>query len=182
MKKIYFVYTILCILCVVSCEKENETTEISDENFYKEIGIALVDCYTDIYNQNLAGKSTGDKNLSANGPMGGTVNIKGNTSYDNTHGITMTDLVFTMDKVKYTYTNGSGDNTWITEIKLTGATTYSGSFSSTYTSVNHQSENLYISGIVTKGGSSRKIDMSGNVNINRSTKISVNIFGNSVSW
>jgi hypothetical protein len=168
---------------LISCSKDTETATISDENFYKEIGIALIDCYTDIYNQNLAGAATGTQNISTYGPLGGTVLITGSTSYDNTHGITTTDLVFSMNDVKYTYTFTDTDSkTWVTKVTLSGATTYTGSFSDSYTSINHQSDNLYIKGSVTYEGIVRNIDMSGVVNINRSTEISVNIFGNTVTW
>jgi hypothetical protein len=165
-----------------SCTKDTETSTISDENFYKEIGIALIDCYTDIYNQNLAGAATGTQNINTYGPLGGTVIITGSDSYDNTHGITTTDLIFSMDAVKYTYTFTDTDSkTWVTKVTLSGATTYTGSFSDTYTSINHQSDNLYIKGSVTYEGVVRNIDMSGEVSINRSTAVSVNIFGNTVS-
>lgn len=172
------------LFLLVSCEKEKEkdSASISDENFYKELGITIINCYVDVYNQNLAGKPTGNQNIIANGPMGGTVSITGTTTYDNTHGITTTELTFTMTNVNYTFTYGSGDNTWVTEVSLTGSATYSGSFSSNYTSLNHQSNNLYIKGSVTHDGITRNVDMSGNVSINRSSTTSVNIFGNKVSW
>ena len=179
----------MLLILTNSCEKddnkdEEEThTTISDENFYGQLGSTLINCYTDIYNQNLAGKPTGTQNITANGPMGGTVIITGSDSYDNTHGITTTDLVFSMTAVKYTYSyTGSNSKTSVTEVTLTGATTYKGSFSDSYTSVNHQSDNLYIKGSVTYDGVVRNIDMSGKVSINRSTTTSVNIFGHLVTW
>jgi hypothetical protein len=156
---------------------------ISDENFYMELGITMINCYTDIYNQNLAGKPSGTHNITANGPMGGKVTITGNTTYDNTHGIATDDLVFSMTAVKNTYSIKSSDNkTWITEVTLTGTTTYTGSFSDSYTSLNHQSDNLYVKGSVTYDGVIRSIDMSGQVIINHSAMTSVNIFGHTVTF
>jgi hypothetical protein len=168
------------VMIISSCTKDDSTSsKISDDNFYKQVGYAMVMCYVDIYNQNLAGKPVGGQNMTKDGPMGGTVNITGTTGYASNNGITTTDLEFSMNSVKYT-TNVSG---FETEITLTGTTTYTGSFSNTYTSVNHQSGNLYILGSVTHNTVVRKIDMTGAVSINRSTsKISANIFGNSVSW
>ncbi|MCK9220511.1 MAG: hypothetical protein M0P47_10740 [Bacteroidales bacterium] len=185
-KRLLFTILFMGIVLVFanSCKKsDSESVTISDENFYKELGITLINCYSDIYNQNLAGKPTGNQNITTNGPMGGTVVITGSDSYDNTHGITTTDLVFAMTAVKYTYTyTDSNDKTWVTEVTLTGSTTHTGSFSSSYTSINHQSSNLYIKGSVTYDGVVRTIDGSGIVSINRSTKTAVNIFGNTVSW
>ena len=170
----------ILIMLTNSCTKdENTTTTISDDNFYKQVGYSLVMCYKDIYNQNLAGHPVGVQNLTANGPMGGTVIITGSTGYSSNNGITTTDLIFAMTSIKYV-TNVSG---FETEIILTGPTTYTGSFSDSYTSLNHQSNNLNISGSVTHNEIVRKINMAGIVSVNRLTSsITANIFGNSVSW
>ena len=184
----FLVFALLIIgvfsILTSSCTKdEEEPATISDQNFYIGIGAALMNCYTDIYNQNLAGMPTGAQYITTNGPMGGTVVITGTDSYDNTHGITTTDLLFSMSEVKYIYTYaGSDDKSWRSEVILTGTATHSGSFSSTYTSLNHQSDNLHIVGSVTYDGVVRMIDMSGIVSINRSSTTSVNIFGHVVSW
>ena len=175
----------MLLILISSCTKDDENTisTISDDSFYSKLGVTLINCYTDIYNQNLAGQPTGNQNIITNGPMGGTVVITGSDSYDNVHGITTTDLIFSMTEVKYIYTyTGSNNKTWISEVILSGVTTYYGSFSDTYTSINHQSNNLNINGSVSYDGIVRSIDMSGQVSINRSSTISVNIFGNTVSW
>lgn len=174
------------LLFINSCA-EDETTEpitVSDKIFYEQLGSTIIKCYTDIYNQNLAGKPTGTQNITSVGPMGGNVIITGTNSYDNTHGITTTDISFALNNVQYikTQTSTSGNTTATTEITLTGATTYFGSFSDSYTSVNHQSQNLHIKGSVTYAGTVRTIDMTGPVIINRSSTTSVSIFGNTVSW
>ncbi len=163
------------------CKKddENTTNTISDEQFYLYIGYSLANCYVDMYNQNLAGHPTGAQNITANGPMGGTVIITGITSYSSNTGITTTDLLFSMTSINYT----TSSNGYVTQITLTGATTYTGSFSSSYTSVNHQSDNLHIIGSVTYQGIVRNIDKSGKVNMNRTeSSITATIFGNTVAW
>jgi len=176
---------LLCML-TSSCveEKDADPATVSDELFYEQVGYTIIKCYTDIYNQNLAGKPTGSQNITSNGPMGGTVTITGSNSYDSTHGITTSDLTFTLNNVVQTYssTSSSGNTTCTTQVTLTGVTTYKGSFSNTYTSVNHQSQNLRVVGSVTYGGSVRNIDQTGQVTINRSSTTSVNLFGNNVSW
>jgi hypothetical protein len=173
------------LVLLLGCTKEEDDTvnSISDNNFYMMIGNSLINCYVDIYNQNLAGKPTGSQNITADGPMGGTVYISGTTTYDDTHGITTTDLDLDLYNINYTYSyNDSGGKTWQTQITITGNTTYSGSFSSDYTSVHHQSDNLKINGTVNYDGVSRRIDSNGQVSINRSSNTSVNIFGHIVSW
>lgn len=174
---------ILITRCSTANDDNNVPETISDDTFYKEIGAAIIFCYNDIYNQNLAGVPTGTQNITADGPMGGTVVITGTDSYDDTHGITTVDLELAMTGVKYTYTyTGNNNDVWITHITLSGTTTYYGSFSDTYTSVNHQSDNLHVAGTVMHGDIERSIDSSGPVYINRSSKTSVSIFNNSVSW
>jgi hypothetical protein len=181
--KFQFILIGLLSIFIISCKDDinndnNQPKVISDQNFYSQLGGSIIKCYVDIYNQNLAGKPTGTHNINTNGPMGGEVNISGNTTYDNTHGITTTDLIFAMNQVQYVY-SASG---YTTEITLTGSTTYSGSFSNSYTSVNHQSQNIHLKGSVTHEGIIRNIDMWGEISINRSTKTSINIFGHLVTW
>jgi hypothetical protein len=183
-----FPFILLAVLFMLtnSCTKEEkaEPVVVTDQIFYEQLGSAIIKCYSDVYNQNLAGKPTGNQNITGSGPMGGSVVISGSDSYDNTHGITMTSLIFTMNKAAYSNTilSVSGNTRCTTEIALTGATTYNGSFSDTYTSLNYQSQNLHVKGSVTYAGTVRNIDQTGQVTINRSSKISANIFGNSVSW
>jgi hypothetical protein len=176
----------ILLLITNSCTKEEVTNPIvvSDQIFYEQLGYTLIKSYRDIYNQNLAGKPTGTQNITSTGPMGGSVTITGSDSYDKTHNITTTDLTFTMSNVQNTYSksSASGNTTATTQITITGATTYFGSFSDTYSSLNHQSSNLHIVGSVTYAGTERKIDASGLVTINCSSTTSVSIFGNTVSW
>jgi hypothetical protein len=184
--RVFAVMAVSCMLLLASsCSKDEEAVpaSISDENLYKMVGNALINCYVDIYNQNLAGVVTGVHSITTTGPLGGTVLITGTTSYDNTHMITGTDLILTMNGVKYTYsfTDNNGKN-WTTQVTLTGSTTYSGTFSNSYTSVNHQSDPLMITGTVNHEGIKRTLDESGPVSINRSSIIVVNIFGHTVSW
>jgi hypothetical protein len=173
---------VLGILAVLnsSCKKDDENPDsINDDMFFKQLGYSLVMCYTDIYNQNLAGHTTGAQNLSVNGPMGGTVTITGTTGHSSSNNITTTDLLFMMTSVNYT----SSSNGYLTEITLSGPATYTGSFSGSYVSLNHQSENLFMVGTVTYEGTSRNIQMTGEVSINRlSSSVAANIFGNTVAW
>ncbi|HPT15215.1 MAG TPA: hypothetical protein PK796_10525 [Bacteroidales bacterium] len=168
-------------LILNGCEKESASDDpaISDKSLYEHTVYSMAKCFKDVYNQNLAGHPAGGQNMTVNGPMGGTVIITGNTSYDQTHGITTVDLVFNMTSVKYT----TNSNDWLTEITMTGSITYTGSFSDSYTSLNHQSSAMQITGTVTHDGDERAIDESGPVSINLSdSDITANIFGHSVSW
>jgi len=189
MKRIFIIlfgtFCLFSLLLTSSCETESgeDTATISDDNFYTGLGAAMVNCYNDIYNQNLAGKPTGTQSKTVNGPLGGTATITGVTSIDNTHNITTVDLVLNMTNVKYSYSyGGTSGKDWVAEVTLTGSSTYSGSFSSSYTSVNSQANNLRVVGSVTNNGISRNIDQSGSVVINRSANITVTIFGHTVSW
>ncbi len=186
--KIYVLPLFIGILCLLanSCKEENNSAEITvtDKAFYEQIGYTIIKCYTDTYNQNLAGKPTGTQNITTTGPMGGTVIITGSSTYDSTHSITTTDLTFTLTNVvaNYSATSSTGNTTCTTQLTLTGVATYKGSFSSTYTSISHQSQNLHVVGSVTYAGVTRNIDQTGQVNINRASTVTANIFGNDVSW
>lgn len=178
---------LLCMLassCIEEKDADPVTVTVSDEIFYQQLGCTIIKCYTDIYNQNLAGKPTGSQNITSSGPMGGTVTITGADSYDDTHGITTTDLTFALTNVvqNYSSTSASGNTTCTTQVTLTGVTTYKGSFSNTYSSLSHQSQNLHVVGSVTYDGVVRTIDRTGQVIINSSSTTSVNLFGNNTSW
>jgi hypothetical protein len=165
----------ITLLAFSGCKKE--TAAISDADFYKYISKALVDCYISIYNQNVAGYPVGAIDKTVNGPLGGSIHITGNTTGSGTS--TSTDLLFSLTQVPYVYQNGN----WKVTITLTGDVTYNGNFSGGYSSVNHQSSSLAVTGSVDYAGTSRSIDMVGNVSINRnSTRTSAIIFGHSVSY
>lgn len=174
-----------CLL-TTNCSKDDnaDPATVADEVFYQQLGYTIIKCYTDIYNQNLAGKPTGTQNITTTGPMGGTVIITGSSSYDSTHAITTTDLTFVLTNVVQTYsaTSTSGNTTVTTQVTISGTSTYKGSFSQTYTSLNHQSQNLHVVGTVNYAGTVRTIDQTGTVIMNRSTTTSVNLFGHNVSW
>ena len=188
MKRIFrFLSIALCLSTLFftsGCEvnSNEDTGTVSDTNFYTGLGAAMVNCYHDIYNQNLAGKPTGTQSKTVNGPMGGTVVITGTTTQDNTHNITSADLIFNMANVKYTYTYGDTGNEVVAEITLTGSTSYYGSFSTTYTNLSYQSTSLHVVGTVTYAGKVRDIDQTGSVVINHASKVTVNLFGHTVSW
>lgn len=175
---------LLCGLLNGCTVKENDPVEVSDKIFYEQIASTIIKTYTDIYNQNLAGKPTGTQNITATAPLGGNVSITGSNSYDKTHDITTTDLTFALTNVvgSSTVSSEDGKTTCTTQITLTGATTYKGSFSTTYTSVSHQSQNLHVAGTVTYAGTTRTIDITGVVNINRTSTVTASLFGHSVSW
>lgn len=191
MKKITKIYVLPLFIVIFSlltnsCKEEDNSDQVTvtDKIFYEQIGYTIIKCYTDIYNQNLAGKPTGTQNITTNGPMGGTVKITGTSSYDSTHSITTTDLTYTLTNVVANYSAASttGSTTCTTQITITGVASYKGSFSSTYTSLSHQSQNLHVVGSVTYAGVTRNIDQTGQVNINRSSTVSATLFGNTVNW
>lgn len=171
----------LLILFLTRCKDDKDA--ITDDAFYKTLTMTVANCYKDIYNQNLAGVSTGSHNINANGPMGGTVVITGTTGYDNNNGITTTDLVYTLSGAPYTYSyKYSEDKTFVGSVTLTGTTTSAGSFSHTYNSVSYISNNMHVVGNVTYKEVSRDIDMTGNLTINNATKTTADFFGHSVTW
>lgn len=165
-------------------EKDDDPVTVTDKIFYEQIAYTLTKCYTDIHNQNLAGKPTGAQNITTTAPMGGNLTITGSNSYDKDHNITTADLTFTLTNViaNSSSTSESGETTCTTQITITGTTTYKGSFSTTYTSLSHLSQNLHVVGSVTYAGTVRTIDKTGQVSINRTSTVSANIFGNNVSW
>lgn len=160
---------------ITACTKDDKAKTMSDDIFYKEIGYCLAKSYSDIYNQNLAGKPVGAINMTTPGPMGGTVVITGTTTQDASHDITGTDLLLNLTAVPYSTTT--------TNITQSGIVSYKGSFSPTYNNTSHLSDNITLVGKVTSGGVTREINQSGAISINvTKTNVSATIFGHNVNW
>jgi len=188
-RKIHFLVLLFASVLLLSAngcsvKDDSDGVVVSDKIFYEQIAYTIIKSYTDIYNQNLAGKPTGTQNIATVAPLGGNVAITGSNTYDSTHDITTADLTFVLANVigSSTTSSDNGKTTCTTQITITGSTTYKGSFSNTYTSVSHQSQNLHVVGSVTYAGVTRTIDMTGQVAINRTTTVVANLFGNNVSW
>ncbi len=168
-------FLIVLLLGISGCKKED--TVITDADFYKNTSAALVDCYVAIYNQNIAGYPEGAVDKTVSGPLGGDVHITGSTTASSS--TTTTDLLFTLTNVPYVYHNGD----WTVTLTLTGDVTYNGSFSGVYKSINHQSANLSVDGTVAYKQTTRNMDMTGSVSINRNNNtVTAVIFGHAVSY
>jgi len=104
-----------------------------------------------IYNDNLAGHTVGNQNLTASCPLGGTVNITGTTGTTSNTGITTVNLTYDMTGCKITRASSSGTSVSLT---LTGTMTYTGSFNSAtnFKSENFQSQSLTMSGTAHRTG------------------------------
>lgn len=174
-KSIYAVLIALVFSLITSCNKSEKSKTMSDDTYYKEIAYCLSKCYSDVYNQSLAGKPVGYQNFTTTGPMGGSIEITGNTTQDNTNNITTTDLVFAMNDVSYSTTS--------TNLNQTGSVTYKGSFSPNHNNTSHLSNSLRLSGKVTKDGVTRNVDLNTTISINvTKTTVSATIDGHNVNW
>ncbi len=163
------------LVALTGCTKE--ATTISDADFYKYVCKSIVDSYVSIYNQNIAGNPAGAVDETVSGPLGGTVHITGNTNSSGS--LTTVDLHYNLTQAQNIYQSGD----WKVNITLTGDVSNNGSFSSSYVSENYQSSNLIVHGTVTYKDASRSVDMSGNVNISRSTSgVNAIILGHNVSY
>lgn len=177
MKAKHPLIALLAILLISTSGCKKEDTVISDADFYKYTSAALVDCYVAIYNQNIAGYPEGAVDKTVSGPLGGSVHITGSTTASSNS--TTTDLLFTLTNVPYVYHTGD----WTVTLTLTGDVTYNGSFSTAYKSINHQSANLGVNGTIAYKQTTRNMDMTGSVSINRNNNnVTAVIFGHAVSY
>lgn len=146
-----------------SCDKEED---VSDENMYTNVSRSITSCISDIYNQNLAGKPSGPQNMTALGPLGGTIIISGSNTVSN-DGLNALDFSYELQNVKYIYVS----QYYTTEITLTGTLTEKGSFKNEdyFRSVSYKSSNMHINGSIyyTKNNKmTRDINLSGDISIN----------------
>jgi len=171
--------TILLTGLNVSCTKSGE--EYEDELFYKDVAWGIMTGLTDIYNQNIAGTPTGDKDIIADGPFGGTVHITGTTSYDQQNDIQTVHLQYDMTDCRISSTSSSSDLN--VDLTLNGVISEDGSWSSSYTSLSYNSDALNVNGTSTRGSKEREVNGTTIFKANRtSSGISAELFGYKVSW
>ncbi len=188
MKQLLKSLTLVLILSVtpIGCFEDTGSYPgtISDETFYEQIAAGIIFCIAEMYNQNLAGKPTGEQNISTSGPLGGSVTITGTTGLDQTHDITTIDLSYDMAAVRCIQTDEQGGDEWVTNLTLTGTVTDKGSFSDTFHSTSIQSNLLRILVSSSRNGEVlRTLDETGPISINYQTNsVSANIFGHTVAW
>jgi hypothetical protein len=112
----------------------------------------LINDLANFYNQNLAGRPVGNQNVTANCIGGGTVTITGSDGYDSTHGITTSNLIYTMSACQTTQASSSSNLT--VTLTLNGIIRENGSWNgSTYKSAAYSSTgNLGMNGTISATG------------------------------
>lgn len=68
-KSIYAGLIAMLFTLITGCSKNENSKTMSDDTFYKEIAYCLSKCYSDVYNQSLAGKPVGYQNFTTTGPL-----------------------------------------------------------------------------------------------------------------
>jgi len=177
-KQIFYAIVAMLILCIpTSCDTEDDDT-IKEEDLYNYASSAMLNCCLDIYNQNIAGTPTGSKDMTVNGPSGGTVIIKGNTSVsDNT--INSVDLTYTMMNVKYVYKQSS----YTVEITMNGSLNEKGTFKTDYKSETFSSTNLSIEAKMYSDSKSGEFSNMGEVNLTCTiSKVVGYMFGHTIAY
>jgi hypothetical protein len=164
----------------ISCTKP-AGEKYADETFYGDVAWGIMTGLSDIYNKNIAGTPTVTKDITANGPFGGTVHITGTTSYDQGNGIETVHLQYDMSDCRVSSTSSSSDLN--VDLTLNGVISEDGSWSSTYVSLSYKSDALNVNGVSTRGTKDRSVDDMTTFKANRtSSGISAELFGFKVSW
>ena len=167
--------------CSTPTVSRDDSQDIPDSTLYKLIAYTLIVFESDAYNQNFAGKPTGDVDIRFEGTYGGSVKVTGSNSRATDVDITTATLVYTLDSVKQIST--ANDGNLISNITFNGVLKVKGSFNETYTSKSFSSSNLTASGTITYGSSTREFNESGSVNLSvTDSRVTGEVFGNTISW
>jgi hypothetical protein len=181
MNKIYYavIFLIFSQLLFLSCEKKNTpvTPEapVCDQGCQDEhVSYGLVDVFWFLWNQNIAGSSEGQKDITVDGPQGGSVHITGNTAVAN-NGVNTLHLVFAFNNCK-----GLKDTYNLT---FNGSVNADGTFDDTYTAISFTSSMLRYTGTVGKDNWITNVDGSCSTTINiTKTTTSGNMCGRTFSY
>ena len=171
-------------LWLTACaDDDNSADFISDKNFYSFLSYAIVVLEADTYNQNFAGKPTGNIDADVEGPYGGSIKVTGSTNRASDVDITTVDLTYTLVNVKQIVT--STDGKLVCNATLNGTLKVKGSFNESYKSMSFNSSDMSISGTMTYGSAEREIDEQGDVSISGSHhkgQTRGEVFDHTFSW
>lgn len=147
---------------VYCCEQSQPSGGGCDQTCQDDnVGFAIDDSLIFLYNQNLAGKTAGNQNVTANCPGGGTVTITGYDSVSQVSGGSIVNVMFSFDMRSCTMQASTYSLTF------TGAVTQQGTFPASNTpgsnALTDRSSTLAISGTL--------LDV--NVSINESCDVSL---------
>jgi hypothetical protein len=174
-----FIFILLVLITNYGCLKDRKLT---DEKFYTKIAYTLQLCLDDIFNQNIAGHSSGSWNSTVTGPMGGTIIITGTDSYAPSVDVTTCDLFFNLQNVPYTHSASTTSEEWTSNLTFNGSISYKGTYSSSTINLSHLASSFNITGSLKYFKKSRNINETGNVILNRASQTNGTIYGNSFSW
>ncbi len=151
------------VLFCLSCESDTDNTgkSLNQEDLDNYVAFAYSRAFWFIWNQNIAGTSTGAKDFTASGSVGGSVHVTGSAGVDG-NGINTFDLSFAMTD----YANSTED----TSVAFTGTVNCKGSFKNEgggddYTTIAHTSEHISYSGRVDTDDTDTKVEDSGYLGI-----------------
>lgn len=144
----------LLLLSAISCADDSSGGAEDQTQLDQAVIYGVITGVRDMYNLNLAGASAGSQNVDSKCSLGGEVAITGTASTSGSNGITTVDLTYAMKGCRFNVTKASGDGTLKVTLTLTGSLTYKGSFgSNNYESTNFQSDDLEMTGTVTRADS-----------------------------
>jgi len=147
---------LIVALLVMGCGDSPTTPAApSQEDIDSNVGYGITCCFTFIWNQNIAGTSSGPIDITVPGPQGGTVHIYGTTS--NNGDIQICDLILEMLACE-------SSNTYY-DLALTGSLHCSGSWSDDYKAMSYLSDLLTFVGTVTISGTTIEVDETGTIAI-----------------
>ena len=174
---------IIASLFTACADDDNSIDFISNKTFYDFLSYAIVVLESDTYNQNFAGKPTGNVDADVEGPYGGSIKVTGSTDRASDVDITTVDLTYTLVNVKQIVT--SSDGKLVCNATLNGTLKVKGSFNESYRSMSFNSPDMSIKGTMTYGSAEREIDEQGDVSISASHhkgQTRGEVFGQTFSW
>lgn len=174
---------IIASLFTACADDDNSVDYISNKTFYDFLSYAIVVLEADTYNQNFAGKPTGNVDADVEGPYGGSIKVTGATNTASDVDITTVDLTYTLVNVKQIVT--STDGKLVCKVTLNGTLKVKGSFSDSHKSMSFNSSDMSATGIMTYGTAEREINEQGSVSISASHnkgQTRGEVFDQTVSW
>ncbi len=182
MKKtaVLFVLSLIISFTFSNCNKDESSPSeppapVCDQTCQDEnLAYGMVDVFWFVWNQNIAGQPTGAKDITVEGPQGGTVHVTGTTAVAS-NGINTMHLV-----LEFNYCKGIKEKY---NLMFNGTMGADGTFSTTHYAITYSSQMLNYTGTVGKDNWVTQVDGGCTVTINQTLpSVSGTICGRTFSY
>lgn len=165
------------LILTAGCSYISKTTPMSQELQDEYVVNGFISVFWYIWDQNIAGQTVGEKDITVNGPEGGFVHVTGSNWYDIPSGL------YTLN-ILCEYYNYHKISEYEYDLVITGSVHAVGSYTNLYTNVNFTADSVSFMGNIGSGSSFTEVHSTGSYFdfVQETNLVSGIIDGRDVEW